>query len=647
MPKSMKRRATSTAPQTQPTPLPSGVESDLVTSLERAPRVHGIDDKIARLESLVRAEGRRPVLVGPPEAGKSAIVWGLARRIAAGARPAGASAIWEVSLRSLDIAFGKADGAGARFAQILRDAAAAPEKPIVYVSDLRMLRSVDAQHAFVEALAHTRVAVIGEAWPGYSAWLADDAELAAVTHVMRVDEATADATRAMLRADVPAIERSYGVRVRPDAIDEILRYSERLQTARRFPGKAFALLDEVAREAMARDDRTVSAAVVTDRVCESLRLPRFLVDPATPFDADGLRTHLRNTIVGQDDAIEAVVERLALYKADLCDPARPLGVLLFAGPPGVGKSQIALEVASYVFGSPRRLARISLADHSEDWKVDQLFGTRTSQTLDGRRGALARHLSGKPFSVLLLDEVEKAHPLAFKQLLRPLDEGFFVNGNDDEVSLRNTLVIMTSNVGADAFRESGLGFTRADGVAHARLESARKRVEDSFPTDLLDRVDRVCVCPPLAEDNALLFARRELDRALARATARHPDVRVEVRDSVLRAILAESGGDAMHGSGARALRRVLEQRLVAPLALRLVARSALRDHIVLEWRDGSITIAPSVDAGVRTAATSHVDDEPRAPVATPRRPRPAPRVSPDAAVPAVARVGRTDVSRSS
>ncbi len=633
---SMKRRAAKRSTEPVAT-LPAGVESDLVTSLDRAPRVHGLDAMVRRVASLVRTEGRRPVLVGPPETGKSALAWGLAKHIAAGGRPAGAKAIWEVSLRSLEATYGKDDGAGAALAKILREASESPAKPIVYVRDLRMLRSVDAQHALVETLERTRVAFVGEAWPGFAAWMADDAELASVIHVVRVDEPSADETRTLLRTDLREIERAYGVRVLPEAVDEIVRYTERLQPSRRFPGKAFALLDEVAREAIAREDRTVSPSLVTDRVCESMRLPRFLVDPATPFDAEGLRAHLRRAVLGQDDAIDAVVERLALYKADLCDPTRPLGVLMLAGPPGVGKSQIALEVAAYVFGSAQRLSRLSLADHSEDWKVDQLFGTRTSQTADARRGALTRHLAGKPFSVLLLDEVEKAHPIAFKQLLRPLDEGSFVNGNDEEISLRNTLIIMTTNVAADVYRDAPVGFARAD-ASNVRAESVRKRVADTFPSDLLDRIDRVAVCPPLAEESATAFAQREFSRALARATARHPNVRVEVRDSVMQAIVAAARRDGDHGTGARALRRVLEQRLVAPLAMQLLARDGnTPDVIVLDWRSTGLAVERIGIASMPANSRSGGSERTVAISSAPRRSRSAARVV-EAATPAVASV---------
>jgi ATP-dependent Clp protease ATP-binding subunit ClpA len=347
-------------------------------------------------------------------------------------------------------------------------------------------------------------------------------------------------------------------------------------------------LDEAAREAAARPDRRVTPAVVTERVCESLRLPRFLIDPETPFDPAALAAHLRGRVVGQDEAIDAVVQSLAMYKADLADERRPMGVLLLAGPAGVGKTLLARSVAESVFGSAQRLLRISLGEHSEDWKVDQLFGQRSASAVESRRGLLARHLAGKPFSVLLLDEIEKAHPLAYKHLLRPLDEGMYVNGNDEEVSLRNTLVILTSSVGAEVYREPALGFARGE-AGGGRAESVRKRLADIFPWDLLDRIDRVCVCAPLGSEQLREVARREIAAALARAGVHRRRLEVVVDDDVVARVIAEGVAQQGTGSGARAVRRAVERAVVRPLALYLLQHEpAAGARLRVTVRDGAI-----------------------------------------------------------
>ncbi len=576
--------------------MPVGVERDLVQAIASAPRLHGLDAIVSRVAALITTEGRRPVLVGLPEVGKSAIVWGVAKRIVAGEKVAGgAKAIWEVSLRTLDELFGKEIGAGARLSAILREAEASSRKPIVYVNDLRVLRGVEADHALVEALTHTRVAFVAEAWPGFASWLADDASLAAVTHVVRVEEPSLEAATAIVRAEAREIEKTRRVHVEPAAIDRLMYYVDRLQPQRRLAGKALTLLDEVVREAVTLGDRVVTPARVTDRVCESMRLPRALVDPDTVFDAADLRARLRERVVGQNEAIDAVVERLGLYKAELCDPSRPLGVLLFAGPPGVGKSQIAREVAAYVSGSAQRLVRISLAEHSEDWRVDQLFGQRGAPVVESRRGLLTRHLAGKPFTVVLLDEIEKAHPLAYKHLLRPLEEGAFVNGNDEEVLLRNTLVILTTSLGGEVYRDAGVGFTRSDPTS-ARGDSVRKRVIDAFPHDLLDRIDRVCVCPPFTLRDAEEYARREVERAVVRMRRSRGAVRVDVREGVYAAIAARVQRESGDGAGARDVRRVVDRELAAQLATKVNEATRPADSsFVIDVANGVITVDRTIE----------------------------------------------------
>jgi MoxR-like ATPase len=285
---------------------------------------------------------------------------------------------------------------------------------------------------------------------------------------------------------------------------------------------------------------------------------------------DAVARFFGSRLLGQTDAVQAVLRSVALLKAGLNNPRRPLGVFLFAGPTGVGKTHLAKLLAEYLFGSHERLVRINMADYPEFGDEQVLFGNPWTQTLDGKRGQLTRMLDGRVFTVLLLDEFEKAHAKCHDRFLQLFDEGQFINAAGETVPCNNTLIVCTSNTGAEVYREGSIGFTGTR-TEEELLAEIDRRLQSSFRAEFLNRFDALCHFRPLGKVEIRRIAQREVGRVLEREGIRARQLDVEVAPEVVE-LLVERGYSPTHG--ARYLQREIEKDLTAALAVE-IARQPL------------------------------------------------------------------------
>jgi MoxR-like ATPase len=259
-----------------------------------------------------------------------------------------------------------------------------------------------------------------------------------------------------------------------------------------------------------------------------------------------------------------------LLKAGLNNPRRPLGVFLFAGPTGVGKTHLAKLLAEYLFGSVERLVRLNMADYPDLGDEHVLFGSAWAQSHAARRGTLSRLLDGHVFTVLLLDEFEKANSKCHDRFLQLFDEGQFVNAAGETVACNNTLIVCTSNIGAEVYSEGPIGFA-ARRSERELLEEVDRRISVAFRTEFLNRFDALCHFRPLGKVEIRRIAQREVGRVLEREGIRARTLDVEVAPEVVE-LLVERGYSPSHG--ARFLQREIEKTLTAALAVE-IARQPL------------------------------------------------------------------------
>ncbi|GBD28165.1 Negative regulator of genetic competence ClpC/MecB [bacterium HR31] len=302
---------------------------------------------------------------------------------------------------------------------------------------------------------------------------------------------------------------------------------------------------------------------------------------------------LHERIVGQEEAVAAVSRAVRRARAGLKDPKRPIGSFIFLGPTGVGKTELARALAEFLFGDENALIRIDMSEYSERHTVSRLVGAPPGYVGYEEGGQLTEQVRRRPYSVVLLDEIEKAHPEVFNVLLQILDDGRLTDAQGRTVDFKNTVLIMTSNVGAPQIERDApvLGF-RATTDERVEQQRAYERMRDlvmeelkrTFRPEFLNRIDEIIVFRPLTKEQMHAIVRILLERV--RRELRGQGMEIEFTDA-LRELLVQEGFDPQYG--ARPLRRAIQRLVEDPLSDELLrGRFRQGDHVIADVRDGKV-----------------------------------------------------------
>jgi ATP-dependent Clp protease ATP-binding subunit ClpA len=344
--------------------------------------------------------------------------------------------------------------------------------------------------------------------------------------------------------------------VEPAALDAIDRLHRRYATYSAYPGRPLRFLDNLIRDG--QDDVPITADEVYRGFTRETGLPRPLIDPRVPLDLTETHRWFSSRVVGQPEAVDLVVDLLATVKAGLTRPNRPIASLLFIGPTGVGKTEMAKALAEFLFGSKDRLTRFDMSEYADEVSVRRLVGGAF-----GSEGLLTAKVREQPFCVLLLDEVEKADPSVFDLLLQALGEARLTDAGGRLADFRNAVVILTSNLGAESYRKGSAGFVTSGPSAGEAKEHFTRAVEQFLRPEMFNRLDRVVPFAPLGTETIRRITDREWQKVLARDGVRFRGVSVNSSPELLDH-LAVVGFDPRYG--ARPLKRAMERELLAPLA---------------------------------------------------------------------------------
>jgi ATP-dependent Clp protease ATP-binding subunit ClpC len=622
------------------------------------PLVGREDELARIIQVLCRRTRNNPVLIGEPGVGKTALVEGLANKIVQGDVPVYLAEKRILALDiSLIVAGTKYRGQfEERLKTIMRELTES-HNIIIFIDELHTLvgagsaeGSLDAANILKPALSRGEIQCIGATTPAeYRKYIEKDRSLERRFQAVKVASPTEEETIQILRGIKDRYEKFHRVSYRDEALEAAVYQSSRYITDRFLPDKAIDLLDEAGSRVKLRDAAAVEEApefsrkirVVVDKGSDGEKGGAFFRDEEVAqrenlhivrehWDMGGPGAHsvtkgdiddvvskwtgipitavkeeesakllrmeeeLHRRIVSQENAISAVARAIRRTRAGLKNPNRPVGSFMFLGPTGVGKTEVARSLAAFLFGSERSLIRFDMSEYMEKHSVSKLIGSPPGYVGHEEGGQLTERVKRNPYSVVLLDEIEKAHPDVFNVLLQVFEDGHLTDGLGNTIDFKNAIIIMTSNIGARFIEKKGrMGFASSSpkDTATSVNEMVMGEVKRTFNPEFINRVDEIIIFDALTDDDLTRITRLLVEQL--NLNLKEKGITVSIRDEGVSWLLQKTLSDRSYG--ARPLRRAIQRHIEDTLSEAFI-RGQIRPQRAIEigvedgglwyWQDG-------------------------------------------------------------
>lgn len=584
-------------------PVLTGIGRNLseLAALGKIDPVIGRDREIEQLQDiLARRRANNPVLVGPPGVGKTAVVEGLALALmeADEDKPSTRRLLIEISVGSL-VAGTSVRGALAERLRALRaEVTDAAGRVLIFIDEIHgLLGAQDGPDSLANelkvALARGELPCVGATTEAeYRRVFERDPALCRRFSRVEIAEPSPEATLEILRGVALEYEKHHGVAYRPEALDAAVDMAVRYVVERQLPDKAIGVIDQAAARTRRRGRTVVEVDAIADVVAEITGVPAHRLMMRDSERLLSIDVDLQARVIGQDEVMNAVANALRKGAAGLRGQ-RPLGTFLFLGSTGVGKTETAKAIHDLLFPAGE-MTRLDMSEFSEAHSVARLLGAPPGYIGHDDGGQLTEAVRLRPYQLVLLDEIEKAHPSVLLALLPLLDEGHLTDARGRRVSFRNTVIVLTSNLGvASASERPRLGFgtsTTPESREDHEREQALQRARAAMPPELWNRIDEPLWFRPLDREAVTLIARSFVER-LARIVLKEHGIDLTATPAALDRLVT-AGHDAT--LGARPMKRAVGRMIEAPLARMILAGEATRGGgLVIDESDEQIVLRAS------------------------------------------------------